>query len=62
MPDPLLCWCCALYGLTAPAIDARQRLCPYCLNTTPAACAAQHKQQALAAAGTPGPATMYDPS
>lgn len=64
-PAPLLCWCCALWGLTAPVIEARQMLCAYCLNTTPAACAAQHKKHALAAAGTPEPAepiALSDPS
>lgn len=50
MPDPLLCWCCARWGLTVNAIDAAKRLCAKCLNSSPSACDARHKAQALAAA------------
>lgn len=47
-PEPLLCWCCAQWFITAPAIDARQRLCARCLNSSPSACKKRHMAQALA--------------
>lgn len=48
MADPLLCWCCATWGLTTPAVDAAKRLCTRCLNSTPTACKNRHMTQALA--------------
>jgi hypothetical protein len=49
MPDPLLCWCCAVYGIAVPAIEAKDRLCARCLNSSAAACKARHMADALAA-------------
>lgn len=48
-PEPLLCWCCAQYGLTAHAIDARTRLCTPCTGRTRAECKPVHVDAALAA-------------
>lgn len=48
--QPLLCWCCAQFGLTADAVDAAKRLCRRCLNSTPAACKKRHMAHALAEA------------
>lgn len=45
---PLWCWCCAVWGLTAPAFDGRTRLCVPCGNSTRAECKARHMAKALA--------------
>jgi hypothetical protein len=48
--DRLLCWCCALWGLTADAVDARDRLCNPCLHSAVPACKARHMADAAKAA------------
>lgn len=64
MTEPLLCWCCAIWGLTSPAVVADKRLCARCLNS-PEPCKPRHIDDALALAGTPEPpqpVTLFDPS
>lgn len=53
--DPPLCWCCATWGLTAPAIVADQRLCKTCLNSTRSECAGRHYDEALGITAEPQP-------
>lgn len=52
MTDRLLCWCCAVWGITANAIDGRERLCADCLGHAQARDhVRRHMAQALEAAG-----------
>ena len=49
MTEPLWCWCCATWGLSVAAIDATERLCGRCMDSSPSACKNRHMAEALKA-------------
>ena len=58
--QPLLCWCCAVWGITTPAIVADKRLCAYCLPRSPR-CKDDHIDEALGTTTGPQPDLFATP-